>query len=276
MLCILALPRSGSTLTYQSIIHGFDTVYLSNLGNLLYQLPLLGGQLSKIKCKGHNSSFTSSHGFVPGLCGPAEGLKYWSYWAGNHIDERLQGVGETFNIRESYLVKCLKTLGSNKSPVLSGYLGHSLIVEKLQKVFRGAIFVRVKRDPLSNALSILKARRATNNQWFSVFPEECKAVVNKSEHEQVASQVYWLNKRLDEHCMEDKTYWLSYEDLCGNPSFELSKLREFCLGQGIELTTKNSMPKEFKYQLVTPEESDDAMLLSEFLNELEAKHGALR
>ena len=77
---ILALPRSGSTVTYQTICHGLKVNYLSNLWNTFYQLPLIGGWLSFKKTQTHRSNFKSHQGFVDGFNGPAEGLRFWQWW----------------------------------------------------------------------------------------------------------------------------------------------------------------------------------------------------
>lgn len=275
MLCILALPRSGSTLTYQSIIHRFDTAYLSNLGNLLYQLPLVGFRLSKWWCRNHVSDFTSNHGFVSGLCGPAEGLKFWSYWMGCSLDERKSQEPKNFTKRKEYLRKCFACIGTAERPVLSGFLGHSLIPRVIDNELPGTVFIRLRRDPLSNAVSILKAKRKAGQKWFSIFPKECLSVISNSEHERVASQVYWLNKRLDEQCSNMETYYLNYEDLCKNPTFELGKLQEYCIKQGVRLTFNNEMPSHFKYQVIHPEKCRDAELIQKHLDVLESEHGKI-
>ena len=76
LVVLLALPRSGSTLTYQLLVHGLQPVYLSNLAHLLYQVPLFGGMVSRRRCRGHRSDFHSVQGFTQGVCGPAEGLRF--------------------------------------------------------------------------------------------------------------------------------------------------------------------------------------------------------
>jgi hypothetical protein len=80
-LILLAGPRSGSTLLYQTLVHALGAPYLSNLGNALHVLPLLGGTLTR-RLGGGASDFRSQEGFVEGLLGPAEGLRFWSHWLG--------------------------------------------------------------------------------------------------------------------------------------------------------------------------------------------------
>jgi len=84
---LLALPRGGSTLTYQVLVHGLKAAYLSNLGNLFYQVPLFGGLVSNWLCGNYRSDFRSRQGFVTGACGPAEGLRFWSYWCSQGLRE---------------------------------------------------------------------------------------------------------------------------------------------------------------------------------------------
>ena len=44
---IVSPPRSGSTLTYQILSRGTKSLCLTNIWNLLYSIPLIGGLLSK-------------------------------------------------------------------------------------------------------------------------------------------------------------------------------------------------------------------------------------
>ena len=44
---IIALPRSGSTVTYQLLNRGTKSLYLSNLWKLMYALPYIGSRYVK-------------------------------------------------------------------------------------------------------------------------------------------------------------------------------------------------------------------------------------
>ncbi|MGM0520219.1 MAG: hypothetical protein ACQERD_11335, partial [Campylobacterota bacterium] len=87
VICIVAPPRSGSTLTYQILTQALENFHLTNFSNLLYATPTLGFKLQNKLCQNYLSSFSSSHGFVPGLCGEAEGLKFWQYWLNQGLVE---------------------------------------------------------------------------------------------------------------------------------------------------------------------------------------------
>ncbi len=276
LLILLGLPRSGSTLTYQCLIHSLKPVYLSNVWNLLYSTPLFGGILSDRLCNGYQSDFSSSHGFVEGLCGPAEGLCFWSYWTGCGLNERFDDDKSpvTVDRRLRYLKRSVDVLTSSSRPMVTGYLGHVLVAEQLRVWFPKAIFVRLHRDPLSNASSILRSRFVSNTTgWFSVFPRECLDVLEEDIYYQVASQVYWLNRRLSAFDDDPRTLHLAYEDLCQNPRGQVERIVDFCNRRGMQLRTHQKLPRSFQYQLVSSKASKNAHKLTDALRELNRTYG---
>jgi len=275
---VLALPRSGSTVTYQSVCHGLAVNYLSNLWNIFYQLPLLGGWLSSKNAQFHNSNFVSQHGFIDGLDGPAEGLRFWSWW----LDCGLSDLDcstlseEKLDNRTRYLRQVLAVLSSKCKPFATAYLGHSLLPDRVDHAFPGAILIRLKREPVSNALSLLKSRRLSRSGWFSVKPRECDGLQDLTEHEQVAAQVYWLNRRLDDAACSHKMFIIHYEDLCENPEREIERIRHFCGNRGLSIARKFNLPEAFRFQKADLKFDSDAIAIREALNELEEKYGKLK
>lgn len=278
MLFVMGVPRSGSTLTYQVIIHALECSYLSNLANLLYQLPLVGGVLSARLCKGYSSDFESNHGYVAGLCGPAEGLKYWSYWLDYGLDERGRSrkAQSAQHKRYTYLRRVLARLSKRDAPFVSGYLGHALNPSRLQQEFPGSVYIHLRRDMLSTASSLLRARRKSGGGWLSVFPQECENALGMGEHAEVAAQVYWLSRRLEEDLKGDDVFVLDYESLCENPNREIEKLVRFCGKRGIHLSVKKSLPAVFMYKVTDSHSDEDARILDVELRKLEATHGKLQ
>ena len=123
----------------------------SNLWLLLYKWPFVGGLFSGLLSSvfRSRSSFSSVHGFVPGLLSPAEGLHFWTRWLSSGLSDcTSQPYSDHFG---SYLSLCLSKLQSIFPPFISCYLGHSLVVDRLWHKFPQALFVRVKRS-LRNSL----------------------------------------------------------------------------------------------------------------------------
>lgn len=275
---LLALPRSGSTLTYQALIHSIQPLYLSNLWNLLYGLPWFGGQFTRHYCFHHRSDFRSSHGFVEGMCGPAEGLRFWSFWTGCGLDETAaKPVSEKrLTKRIDYFRDVVRSLATPDKPMVAGYLGHALVTEQLRVWFPEAVFLRLHRDPLSNAASILRSRKAGSKAWFSVLPSECVEVKGQGPHAEVAAQVYWLNRRLEWLEGDEKTFHLSYEHLCRDPEGELRRVIDKANDHGMAWKVREALPSSFEYRVVSPGDNIDTGHLWNELKRLETKHGKLR
>lgn len=277
MLFVMSLPRSGSTLTYQVLIHALGLPYLSNLGNLLYQLPLFGGAISAWICRNYSSEFKSDYGYVSGICGPAEGLKFWGYWLGCVLDERVLEQTDTRvrHRRSKYLRRALSTLLQKRAPLVNGFLGHSLDPARLQREFPNAIYIHVKRDIVSTALSILKARRHTGTDWFSLFPRECETALGKGEHAEVAAQVYWLNRRLRDGLRGDNVIVVEYEALCSDPDGQLKRIVEFCNSRGLDVSIRKVLHDAFMHKRIDYNNNEDARVLKSEIEKLSEMYGAL-
>lgn len=268
MLFLMALPRSGSTLTYQSLIHALQPRYLSNLGNALYQLPYWGTKVSGLQAKGYTSDFASANGFVSGLSGPAEGLRFWTYWLGMGLEEQNE-ISKSRKLEE-YIRRVFFNLTSPAQPYLTGYLGHVLYWKKLKSLFPNAIFIHLHRDPISNAHSIYRIRRKSPQQeWFSLRPSECRDIGDKCLPFQAAAQVYWLNRKLEQLDAEDRVIQIAYEDLCRNPNDEVDRVIEACNTLGLRLKRKNALPDSFDYKISDARNDLEAFRIQEAFAELE-------
>ena len=277
-LIILALPRSGSTVTYQAICQGLSVQYLSNVWNLLYQLPLLAGLLSSRLSLRHRSSFQSHHGFVSGIAGPSEGLRFWEWWSDCGLSDEACALlpAQTRQRRVRYLNKVLSWLSRDGRPFATAYLGHALMPDSIDEAFQGAALIRLRRDPVANGLSLLRAARGGSSDWFSVVPRECAALGVLNEYERVAAQVYWLNRRLDDAACSSGFLIVDYEDLCKKPAVEIARIRDWCRKRGIMVEYKFGMPESFEYRKADIETDPDAININQALKRLEIAHGALR
>lgn len=274
MIILIAPPRSGSTLTYQLLCHSFNSYYLSNLSHLLYKLPLLGGWLSGYLCKNYSSDFNSEQGFVKGLCGPAEGMHFWSYWFNSGLNEIENNNDFSIDSQEKhylYIKSVFKRLGKPEKPIITGYLGHLICIERLKESFPNAIFVKLYRDPIANGLSILASKRKSNSEWFSVYPKECD-FIHADEHSQVASQVYWLNNKMN-HLSGDRVISIRYEDICANPAKIINKISNFCNERGLKLEVKSKLPNNFNRKKINPD--NDFESLSQAFEKIENKNEQL-
>ena len=274
MIVLVATPRSGSTLMYQILCHSFSGYYLSNLSHLLYKLPLIGGVISGIICNHHVSDFKSTNGFVGGLTGPAEGLHFWQYWFGCGLSEaknkQSQHLAKHIN-RRRYLHKVFSLLGKPHKPIITGYLGHLICLDEMIKEFPKAIYIKLNRDPVDNTMSILKSKQPPNEFGRSVFPEECDPFDENVIH-QTTSQVYWLNKKLDQ-LDADRVFTIRYEELCDRPQDTMQSLLKFCNSCGLDLSLRAELKDRFLRK--EPNQSKETEAVIEQMKKLQSKHNSI-
>ena len=262
---LLAPPRSGSTLTYQILTSGIKNFHLTNIWNLLFSTPVLGGLISSKLCKNYQSSFHSFQGFVPGLCGEAEGLKFWDYWSGQNLEEQDQ-----LNIPQlKKLAKKINLLGNGDRGVfITGYLGHVFSVEALREVFPKVIFVHLYRDLLSNSHSIY---RLSSDSWTSTKPKGFSedTIKNLSRHQIIAKQVTGIHNKIIIQADQKDTISISYEEICKNPIQVIDKIIAFARTKDITIEKKKltNIPTQFSVSKVTADLNEDTKKIALSLSE---------
>jgi len=233
VICILAAPRSGSTLTYQVLCEAFANNHLTNYSNLLFATPILSFKTQSLFDAIIKSSYNSVHGFVSGLFGEAEGLKFWEYW----LNQNLQ---ETDDLNENKLTELHKRLKKvNKRPFITGYLGHPFSIDVLRKEFKDILFVHLKRDLLSNSYSLFNFY-GNNNEMLSATPKSCKNKKYSNIYERCVDQIFAINSLISENSFDDFIN-ITYEELCNNPNKIVSKIKIKANELGIELKNKKDI-----------------------------------
>jgi hypothetical protein len=257
LLCILAPPRSGSTLTYQVLSSAFCGYSLRNISNFLFATPAIGYLTTKKICRSYESSFCSERGFVPGLCGEAEGLKFWQHWLGQGLDQ----CPEMLNTERLRQLK--KALDRTGEPVMiSGYLGHVFAVSALREVFSKVLFVHLQRDLLSNAYSLLKL--TSGQKPFSACPSSVKEKTYASRHRLVVDQVRSIRELVSSQDGKDMLH-ITYEKLCDDTHGTLRRIEEKAANLGMPLCWKGPVPESFPKQVVGPEHDADAAKLHQII-----------
>jgi len=262
IIVIISTPRSGSTLTYQILARGSKSIFLTNLWNLLYSIPLIGGILSK-RHKNTNNEFLSDRGLVSGIYGEAEGLRFWKYWSG-------QGLEETDNKipikRVKYLRKVFGILLKNDLPMISGYLGHSLSMNHLRKIFPGTLFIYLKRDKLSNIYSMYNTGKEFD--WFSLKPKGWEQSLKLPIHERFVWQYNKILQKIESEISEKDTLTVNYEEICKKPKQFLKDAQKFALQHKINLRlTLENIPESFDVSKIEPNLDLDSKIISNFIKQ---------
>ena len=265
---ILGIPRSGSTITYQILNRGTKSFYISNLWNLLYSIPYLGGKF--VKKNYSNDNFNSDKGLVNGINGESEGMKFWSYWIGQSLEQKRKKVTNT---RIKYIRSVFSSLICNKKPLITGYLGHVFSIKFIRKFFPGSVFIYLKRDDLSNIYSMVKTYRDFDNnrkgfEWMSLKPKGWE----KKKNLDVINKIFWqyntIKKHIENSISVNDTLIVRYEDICVDPHKFLLTVKEFVKKHGIDLDLNlENIPIKFNYNIVQETKDEDSKKIKSLLNE---------
>jgi len=252
LIILVSAPRSGSTLSYQLLSRGSNSLYLTNLWNVLYAVPIIGGLLSSNKSK--RDSFTSNRGLVAGMHGESEGLKFWNYWTSQDLEEKRYKLSVS---KIKYLRKVFGRLTSDDLPMITAYLGHSFSINKLRKIFPGCIFIYLKRDKLSNIYSMYNVGKQFS--WFSLKPSGWQESVNLPIHERFVWQYNRIVEKIERDIDESDTLIVNYEEICLDPHAFLRNVKDFAKNKeiNIELQLEN-IPNFFEVSKINEHHDADA------------------
>lgn len=269
-------PRSGSTLLYQVMCRGLRVCYFSNLMIRFVTSPVLTGKLTRpLKGCHPPEKYQSWYGVSRGWNAPHQGVELWERWFGHGAHYmRAEDLSAKAAREMSATIAALEmTFGM---PFLNKWQGHAVHLPDLADAFPSALFIRISRDPLQVAQSILKSRRdlcGDPGKWTSAMPSEIKEIQKKGYIDQVCEQIYYLEKNMDEDSLKigrHRFLHMRYEDLCRNPKGALQQVREFYHTQskGVGLELRDPVPESFPCSRSKKVPDEDYQALCRRLKEL--------
>lgn len=214
---VVGPPRTGSTLVAEALLRRFQLGYIPNVVALA---PVMLARVARLSPRVVTSPppgpiHGGYHGFVPGLRSPSEAGKLVDRWLAAPVDpEALRGhlAALSHAAQAPVLLKSL-TVGEN--------------LPALVRAFPRARYLRLRRDPIEVARSILEGRRRLGipaDGWWSVSPPGRDAVAHLSEEEQAAWQVVAIEQMLDVGLEGQAVTTLEYEAFCAEPEATLAGL----------------------------------------------------
>lgn len=265
VICLLAPPRSGSTLTYQVLTTGIKNSHLTNIWNLLYATPTIGGLISKRLTKQYTSSFNSNQGFVEGIRGEAEGLKFWSFWTGNTLEQETSTWNQS---KASALKKSIELVLDEDDAFITGYLGHVFCINELRELFPNIIFIHLTRNLIDNASSILKA---SPKDWISTLPSAIN-ISSLDRYTQIAKQLIKIHCEIYNKVEKANTINIKFEDLKKNPISTIHTIVDFSekIGMNINYSDKKTLlsNKSFNHTTIDRDSNDNMALRLALENEI--------
>jgi hypothetical protein len=257
VLFICGAPRSGTTLITQVLARTGHFNYIDNFVARFWRVPFVGFYIEKLiglRDLFDNKDFTfkSDFGRTSGILDPHEFSYFWEYW--------LRPEGPNHVILLSHLKKIdVKGLRKEINAILNFYnmplffknvwfMGNPSLAYKL---FPHAFFIIMKRDVLSNALSILKARiqyHGNEKKWFSLKPTNYKKLKNMPTEYQIIGQIKGIYNDIETQSsgFRERTMVITCEELCNDPVKIVKRIaNKFRLNKHDTFALQNRLPKSF-------------------------------
>lgn len=262
---IVGSLRSGTTLTLQWLASLGSIAYPSNMLSRFYRAPMMGAKLQLLLTDEQYNfrnelsdfkdgfDFKSENGKTQGMLSPNE---FWYFWRRFLPFKGIDYIptDELIKLSDSkLLVSELKgVMHVFQKPFAMKAMILNYNIDYLDKLFKNAIFVYVKRDPLTNISSILDARLrqlGDISSWYSFKNPEYYQLSKLTPHEQAAGQVYYINKAIQKGLIsipEHRKIVVQYEKFCQNPSSTFELLVDALQYQGVHIRDVYQSTPRFK------------------------------
>ena len=238
ILFIVAPPRSGTTLLYQLLARHLEAGFPNNFVARHFMVPVLGarrfvrrfGEAALVP----GGVLDSAYGRTEGNAAPHEFSWFWQYFlepgAHDHLSDAELARRPAATIRDEL-------------QGLAGFFGRPLLLKSLNfvdyhvpwlyRILPDARFLRIRRESVHTAQSILEVRRRRYGDegfWWSIRPRDVDAWRDRDPLEQVAHQVRDVDVALDRDLASLPTgarHEITYEELTADPAEVLAGIADF-------------------------------------------------
>lgn len=221
-LFILGLPRSGTTLVYQYLVHRLELAYFTNGVGRFPGAPCLVSGYQRIRHGDYHSDFRSEYGVVAGPNAPREAGSFWgTYFDLEEYSVAVRG-GSLAESRLRSTVGLVERMFGGRHFVNKN-VKHMLWLPALARIFPEARFLVVHRNLLDVGLSLLEGRRRfapERDGWWSVRPPGYRNLSALPLSDQIAAQVLGLDSKLRAdtgRLAGERTLSVEYEAFCRDP-----------------------------------------------------------
>ena len=250
---IVGPPRSGTTLLYQAMSNALAVCYVNNLTNFASAFPALVTLAAKPLVRFSSpGSYASRFGLTGGWNGPNTATRLWKRWFADgrpHIAEVLPN--KRHGRRMIGAVSLIERI--HRMPFVNKWTSNSARVPELGRSFPRAVFVRVRRDYLDVADSMLDARRrlradphAPLTPWPRGFEQPRTQHYTRCicEHLRKIEAAIDHGKRV---VGEERFFEVEYERFCESPREVIASFREYYAERsGYYIPWRGEIPGSFE------------------------------
>ncbi len=278
---VIGPPRSGTTLLMQLLASHTDIGYINNLIAAFWKAPVYGIRLSKqVVPPNATSSYQSEFGRTRGVHEPHEFGYFWSELLNYREMREDEPDRSKIDWGKVRLILTNMTHAYQAPIVFKSFL-LGWHIDRMQKTLPKTCWIYIRRDPVQNALSILDLRReflGSVEKWASLKPKEYHWLKKRPYWEQVAGQVYFLEKRYIEQLQNipsENRMCITYEELCSNPGKILNNIIDMVSGQGNSVNLVTAPPRNFQKQDFDLSRNQDGQKIIASWKELVRSYGGL-
>lgn len=248
----LGTPRSGSTLMMQVITDSFDLGYLTNRHCKWFGMPSILEMLDRSNKDKETSNYKSKHGVTQGDHAPSECGQWWyrffrkqpAYVSLKDIDDNKM---DQFRCAIRIMIKVFG------KPVIFKNQYASFRIQVINKCFPNALFIKTKRNEVSNAHSLLKTRldvMGAYDKWWSMSPPKTDEIMKLPAHQQVVEQIRSINMIINsdlKNCgiKSSSVLEISYEKFCSSPGLVIDEFQKFLCLNGVYVERRGEIPLSF-------------------------------
>ncbi len=233
VLLVAGCPRSGTTLLMQWFAALGLFAYPTNLSSRFYRAPYIGARVQQALLQydfreevfggAEALSFESQLGKTKG---PLEPNEFWYFWRRFFDFGEIQVLPEE-QLRRTDTKGLLSELASFEAafdkPVAMKGLMLNWHLPFLDRLFDNVLFLYIKRNPVYNAQSLLLSRKKffnSHERWYSFKPPQYGELIKRDPFHQVAGQVYYTNKAVEDGLKEipaGRSLEVDYRGFCDSP-----------------------------------------------------------
>jgi len=261
IILINGVARSGTTLLLQWMSKSGLFAYPTNFLSRFYGSPYIGGKIQQLifdkRYNFNNELYDFSekidfHSDLGKTKGPLAPNEFWYFWRRFFKFDDIQRLSKEQE-KSTDIKTFLYELASiekvfNKPIVMKGMI-INWNIPFVSKISEKILFIHIKRDPIHNMRSLLEAREkyfGNKDRWYSFKPPEFERLKLLSPMEQVAGQVFFTNKAIEDglkKIKKNRSIEIKYEEFCENPN-EIYKKIERMLNDNGYLVNHNYKSEE--------------------------------
>lgn len=251
---VIGPPRSGTTLATQLIAAHLDVGCVNNLVAAFWDAPVHGIRLSKkLLPIPAPSTYASRYGRTQTIGEPHEFGYFWASMLG-YREMAEPSPDQVAAVDWARVRTTLMHMNAAWGrPTLFKSFMAAMYLPGLLRALPRTVLVRMRRDPVDNALSILRMRHqyaATPDEWVSLRPREYAWLKDESIPRQAAGQVTFVHAAIDRglaaldephpHVLD-----VDYATMCADPGRFLDALQTTLAAAGADVARLHAAPEPF-------------------------------